>query len=134
MAIFFINLNSAPLWFDDFYKFLTSNNLLVAFVTSEVTLILAVHYKGNTTPTALTKIAIKFIIIGYKEKYCFYMKNKSMIFLEGNLALLRHFCNFAVTYEIFIYLNSAQHPKNQSCCETGLVYSVHLLQNSSFAI
>ena len=62
------------------------------------------------------------------------MKNKSMIFLEGNLALLRHFCNFAVTYEIFIYLNSAQHPKNQSCCETGLVYFVHLLQNSSFAI
>ena len=57
-----------------------------------------------------------------------------MIFLEGNLALLRHFCNFAVTYEIFIYLNSAQHPKNQSCCETGLVYFVHLLQNSSFAI
>ena len=57
-----------------------------------------------------------------------------MIFLEGNLALLRHFCNFAVTYEIFIYLNSAQHLKNQSCCETGLVYFVHLLQNSSFAI
>ena len=28
------------------------------------------------------------------------MKNKSMIFLEGNLALLKHFCNFAVTYEI----------------------------------
>ena len=62
------------------------------------------------------------------------MKNKSMIFLKSNLALLRHFCTFAVTYEIFIYLNSVQHLKNQSCCETGLVYFVHLLQNSSFAI
>ena len=71
MANFFINLNSAPLWFDVFYKFLTSNNLLVAFASSEVTLTLAVHYKGNTTPTVLTKIAIKFIIIGYKENIVF---------------------------------------------------------------
>lgn len=133
MAIFFINLNSAPLWFVVFYKFLTSNNLLVAFVTSEVTLTLAVHYKGNTTPTALTKIAIKFIIIGYKENIVFISKI-TMIFLESNLAHLKQFCTFAVSYEIFIYLNSVQHLKNQSCCETGLVYFVHLLQNSSFAI
>ena len=57
-----------------------------------------------------------------------------MIFLESNLAHLKQFCTFAVSYEIFIYLNSVQHLKNQSCCETGLVYFVHLLQNSSFAI
>ena len=59
-----------------------------------------------------------------QRKYCFYMKNKSMIFLKSNLVHLKQFCTFAVTYEIFIYLNSAQHLKNQSCCETGLVYFV----------
>ena len=40
----------------------------------EVILTLAVHYKGNITPTVLTKIAIKSIIIWYKENIIFTSK------------------------------------------------------------